>query len=247
MTVTEQAGGEARAKRSDAGQVRLGPRDVEAITWLAYMRVIREPELAVLLSRIAGRDGLVGEAAARAVARRWERAGLARRGRLLVAEPSFVWLTEAGDAMVTDAAYREPRWPVMPHTSAVARARLWLEAHPDPAMRAAPGSWVSERMWRAEHRIGKSVAAAMPDGEMTNATGHQVAVEVEIAPKGTGRTVQKVKDAAAAFEWVLYLVQDEDGQTARTVRTAILAASQQSGDDIARRVRLEVLPERLDR
>jgi hypothetical protein len=246
VTVTEQAGGETRAKRSDAGQVRLGPRDVEAITWLETMRVISEPDLAVLLTRIAGRGELLSEAAARAVATRWARAGYARRGRLLVAAAPFVWLTAAGAGLVSADGYREPKWAAMPHASAIARARLWLETHPDPAMRAEPGSWVSEREWRAESRIGASVPAYVPDGEMTNATGHRIAVEVEIAPKGTARTVTKVKRAASALDWVLFLVQD-DTQAARAVRTAILTAARQAGDDIARRVRAEVLPGRLDR
>jgi hypothetical protein len=224
----------------------LGPRDVEAITWLETMRVISEPELAVLLTRIAGRGELLSEAAARAVATRWARAGIASRGRLLVATPSFVWLTAAGAGLVSDADYREPKWAAMPHASAVARARLWLETHPDPAMRAEPGTWVSEREWRAEHGILAATPALIPDGEMTNAAGHRLAVEVELAPKGTARTVDKVRRLAAAFDWVLFLVQ-AGTQTARAVRTAIITESERTGDDVARRVRVEVLPDRLGR
>jgi hypothetical protein len=239
-------GGETRARRSDAGQIRLRPRDVEAITWLESMRVISEPELAVLLTRIAGRDEPLSESAARAVSSRWARAGLARRSRLLVATPAFTWLTAAGAALVSADGYREPGWPAMPHASAVARARLWLEAHPDPALRAEPGGWVSERQWRTESRIGASVPAYVPDGEMTNAAGQRVAVEVEIAPKGMTRTVDKLRRAATAFDWTLFLVQ-EDGQTARNLRTAVIEASRQAGDDIARRVMIAELPARLTR
>jgi hypothetical protein len=246
VTVTEQEQGEARAKRSDAGTVRLTPRDYAALIWLEDMRVIQEPDLAVLLTRISGRERVLSDDAARAVVNRWAKLRLARRSRLLVSTPPYVWLTQHGALLASGAEvtqWTEPRWPTMPHAAAVSRARLWLEAHPDPALHAT--GWVSERAWRREHGFGRNQAVLIPDGEFSNGYGTRVAAEVELSAKGPKRSVEKVRRLATGFEAVLFLVP-EGSQAARTVRTAILEASEQAGDDIARRVRVEELPGRLE-
>jgi hypothetical protein len=240
VTVTD----ERRPRRSDAGQMRVTPRDVEAMAWLEDMRVVSDVELVVLLSRITGRERLLSDAAARHVVSRWQKLGYAKRGRLLVSTPPFTWLTAEGAAQVSDAEWREPTWPVMAHASAVARARLWLEGQADPEWQAA--AWVSERRYRRQEGIGARDRTAVPDGVMRTVSGREVAVEAELSSKGSRDTADKLRALLRKFDWVLFLVTSD--QVERMVRSAVQQIAQDQADGGAYdKVAIARLPDRLDR
>lgn len=240
MTVTE----ERRPKRSDAGGQRVTPRDVVAMAWLEDMRVVTDGELGVLLGRLAGRGAPLSGAAVRHVVARWQRQGFAGRGKLLASQPPFTWLTADGARRVTDREWREPTWTVMAHASATARARLWLEGQDDPDWHAA--EWVSERRYRAARDIKPGDKTAVPDGVMTTGSGREVAVEVELSPKGTDKTAEKLWALLRKFDWVLFLVSSDAVE--RMARAALQQVAQdKAGDRAYDQVTISRLPEGLDR
>jgi hypothetical protein len=207
-TVTEPD--ELRARRSDVGRVRLNTRDVEALAWIWDMGAVSEPDLAVLLSRISERDEVLSDHAARAVVKRWRRAGLAVRGRPFTSTPAFAWLTPAGAMRIAGVeSYREPAIMRLPHLAAVARGRLFLEAFTsDVRLRAV--EWKSERQYRAERdpfrRRGAGADVAVPDGEARMYDGVTAAVEVELTAKTVERTREKMLALLAVYGRVVYLV-----------------------------------------
>jgi hypothetical protein len=209
-----------RRRRADAGQQRVRPRDLAALEWLADMRAVTAPDLAVLLGRLAGGPALA-RPGVRNVLARWRRLGLVDVRHVLVGEPVIVTLTSAGGRL----AGRDRVFPVAPsllaHTCAVSRARLWLEA-----INADRGpSWRSEAELRAELTTGRSWRAgdvrSVPDGELSLADGSVGAVEVELSPKSTERTARTMhaRISAGRYARVIYLCGDEG--TERIARAAV--------------------------
>lgn len=228
VTVTEP-----RKRRADAGITRFTSRDVRALVWLTNMRAISERDLSTLLARLSGRAQPLGVHATRDVVDRWRRAGVVVRRRVFAHTPPYVWVTLDGARLAGGAEHwNEPTWSVLPHLSAVARARLLLERQGD--------EWISEREWRIENdRAIKSGGVHVPDGELVTG-GKRYAVEVELTDKGKTRT-RKIVDQIAV-QWpdgLLYVVPE--GQAARTVRQAVTEVERENQERGIRGGRVEVL------
>jgi hypothetical protein len=132
-----------RAKRSDAGQVRLSERDA------AVLRFLGE-QFGAPLSVVAELYG-VGDRVARRHVARLERAGFA--GRLTVAGQQWVVPTRAGLRFADlDHEVSPPRAWKLEHVEGVARLRLAL-THLYPG-----GSWTSE----ANHGLHTSLPSGNP-------------------------------------------------------------------------------------
>src|SRR3954467_394284 len=109
------------ARRADAGLVRATERDLRLLRWVAEQYAVALPQLARLMGR--------SEHAARWLRTRWERAGWATGGALVVGQPVFVWLTPAG-ARLCGSPFKvwEPNPGALAHVAAVNDVRLHVAA-----------------------------------------------------------------------------------------------------------------------
>ncbi len=172
-----------RARRADAGVIRLMPRDAEALAWIGSMRAIEAPDLGVLLGRLAGREPLT-EGAVTSVVKRWRALGVVEARRIIVGGPQIVTLTAQGHELVGEPGRWSPvSWTQITHTTAVARARLLVEAS-----WSGVTEWISERRWRREHEDLVKSGAHIPDGVVRLTDERAFAIEVELTPKSNSRT-----------------------------------------------------------
>jgi hypothetical protein len=189
-----------QVRRSDAGQIRLQPRDVTGLVTLAE-------HYAAPYDLLAARTGTT-EARLRAIVARWRNGGLAATGKL-TAGPWWCWLTPAGMRHVGhqwDAA--PPPLAHLAHVRAVLACRNWLET--GQAWRGGQAAWRSER----EIREGRTAPRGhLPDAEVTwpsipgsPAAGQQWAIEVELTPKAHARTQSIMAGLLeGTYDQVLYL------------------------------------------
>jgi hypothetical protein len=187
MAGSGEAGVTARgpaAERSDAGGMRLTPRDIAGLVWCGEMYGTRADLLGALLS--------ASPEAVRRLHMRWRRAGLAETGSL-GAGGVWCWLSRAGlDACgLPYSAYRPPLGRLA-HVHAVGRVRLALEGW--EVYQAAGATWRPER--RLRYRLGSAAGRRghVPDGEVlwpdtsTDFAGEVWCVEAELTPKTAERT-----------------------------------------------------------
>lgn len=204
-----------RARRHDAGQVRLTERDLAAFGWLADMKAIWEPDLAVLLGRLAGSEPVSAPAVRRMIVR-WRRAGVAEGRKILADRPRLVFLAAGGAALVGETTWREAAAWTAYHAADVSRARLWLEGQARVEVEGLPAfavaDWTAERRWR-QHLLalagGKMAPGVhVPDGILTTPSGKRIAVEVERTPKEHARLDRIVGalTVPGGYDGVLYLV-----------------------------------------
>ena len=166
-------------RRSDAGTVRLGDRDIAALLLAGEMYGIPYDLLAAFLGVRADR--------ARGIVARWRHAGYATTARLGPG-PAWCWLTRSGLA-VTGLRYAPsaPALGRLAHIRAVLAVRLSLQA--GEAYRAGHGWWRSERNIRAAigGRVGTGhipdAEVSWPDVDRSAYPGECWAVEVELTPK----------------------------------------------------------------
>ena len=173
----------APARRSDAGTVRLGERDVAGLVLCGDMYGAPYDLLAAFLAVRPDR--------LRGIVARWRGAGLVATGRL-GAGPAWCWLTRAGLA-VTGQPYApaRPAAARLAHTRAVLAVRLSLQA--SPAYRDGRAWWRPERRIRAA--IGGRATGHVPDAEVSwpdlpasAYPGECWAIEAELTPKPLART-----------------------------------------------------------
>src|SRR5690242_6046504 len=142
------------ARRSDAGVVRLGQRDIDGLILCAEHYAAPYDLLAAALGAQPAR--------LRAITARWRQAGYAATGRLGPG-PGWCWLTPAGmDAAGFGYRAGQPSLARLAHIRAVLAARLWLQA--SPAWHRGLPWWISERRIRAA-RPGPA-AGHLPDAEI---------------------------------------------------------------------------------
>lgn len=220
MSVVENV----RAPRSDKGHIKLTQRDLDAFQWLSDMKAISEPDLAVLLARLAGREQPASESAVRRIITRWHKAGVATGRKVMFDEPRIVFLQAGGAQLVGERQWRDAAMWTALHAADVSRARLWLEGHTEgldlPLMHSLRvGEWQSERRWRQEHAalFGKlNNGVHVPDAVVTTmGSGKRVAIEVERTPK-PGRALDKILDQLLdprSHDGVLYLTRGLAVQT----------------------------------
>jgi hypothetical protein len=185
-----------RAKRSDAGQVRLTERDAAVVRFLGEQ--FGAP-LSVVL-RLYG----VGERATRQNVARLERAGFA--SRLTVAGQQWVVPTRAGLRFADlDHEVWTPRAWKLEHVEGVARLRLALTGrYPDAV-------WTSERAIRSRW-ANSGARVRFADGQLNLADGRCIGIELELHRKkrheyeGIGRDVDPDFDEV----WWFCPAQDVD-------------------------------------
>ena len=190
------------ARRSDARQIRLQPRDVNGLVTLADMYAAPYDLLAMRLS--------VTDDRMRGIVARWRDAGLAATGKLAEG-PHWCWLTAAGMRQVGhpwEAA--PPPLSRLAHVRAVLAARIWLED--SDQWRAGRAYWRCERRLRGD-RPGVGQPGHVADAEIlwpsipgSPSAGQTWAVEVELTPKPQAR-VQRIISGllAGPYAQVLYL------------------------------------------
>ncbi|HEV2212297.1 MAG TPA: hypothetical protein VGS99_03015 [Gammaproteobacteria bacterium] len=170
------------ARRADAGQVRLGQRDIAGLLLCGEMYGAPYDLLAVAL-------GVRGDRV-RAVVARWRNAGWAATGRLGPG-PAWCWLTRSGMA-VTGLGFpaSRPSLARLAHIRAVVAVRLSMQ---DSAVYREGRAW-----WRCERRIRRAAgwdgrAGHVPDAETSwpetspAYAGECWAIEAELTPKPVAR------------------------------------------------------------
>jgi hypothetical protein len=183
--MTGQLAPPAPARRSDAGTVRIGGRDIAGLMLCGEMYGAPYDLLASFLG--------VREDRLRGIAARWRTAAYAETGRLGPG-PAWCWLTRTGlQATGLGFAPSPPSLGRLAHLRAVLAARLALEAS-DAGQAGQP--W-----WRSERRIRAAIGGRVPNGHIPDAEvswpeipaspypGELWAIEVELTPKPLARTV----------------------------------------------------------
>lgn len=135
-----------RAPRRDKGQPLWTPRDLVVLAWIADQYGVRRDQLAILLARWAETEtrepGRLAATTVKDWVQRWRRAGIIESTRLLMREPTWVWVTRKGlEHLELDYRYWEPKERGLAHLSAVNQARLLVEQERPTAI------------WRSERRL----------------------------------------------------------------------------------------------
>ncbi|MFE3227639.1 hypothetical protein [Nocardia sp. NPDC059228] len=185
--------------------VRLGPRDMWALWWLAQMGGAPMDVVAELLALwpLKRTDAVTtsgSEINAYRVSQRWRAAGKLQEPTRPV--PGRSWVVPTKETASGLLNIRVPEWMPSPmkaaHDIAVMRVRLHLAAG------KTHDTWVSERELR--HRNGYLTKPGEPmphlhDGHWTDDLGRLHAVEVELTRKGSAdarTTLQAAYDTAEA-------------------------------------------------
>lgn len=179
-----------RAERSDKGEVRMRPRDAEALAWLSQMYGAPLDVLATVLGTT--------ERAAREVARRWRTAGWAEQARV-DAGPAWVWPTPttARQMLGWQVGTWRPSPTMAAHMRAVAEVRLAL-AGTDLT------TWVGERqiahLAHGYKQAGQKLGH-LPDGVWLRGgtdESDNVLIEVELTAKHPSRTADLIHEGLEA-------------------------------------------------
>jgi hypothetical protein len=175
-----------RARRSDAGQVRLTERDAAVLRFCGDQ--FGEP-----LSVVADLYG-VGDRVARRHVARLERAGFA--SRLTVAGQQWVVPTRAGLRFAgLEHEMWQPRAWKLEHVEGVARLRLHL------ARRYPDAVWTSKRAIRSRW-ANSGARVRFADGQLDLADGRCVGVELETHRKKRHEYEGIVRDVDPDFDEV---------------------------------------------
>ena len=190
------------ARRSDAGQIRLTPRDITGLQLAAQMYAAPYDLLAAGLGATEDRF--------RGIVARWRRAGLADSGRFSEGPP-WCWATQQGLRHLGYPWTAEPpALSRLTRTRAALACRLRLESV--ETWQKWHAQWRSERQIRADTpRADKSghVPAAeviWPTIKGSPRSGESWAVEVEITPEPLASTQATLSGLLAQpYSHILYL------------------------------------------
>jgi len=191
-------------RRADAGEVRIGRRDIDGLLLCAEHYGAPYDLLAAALGAQPAR--------LRGITARWRKAGYAATGRLGPG-PAWCWLTPAGmNAAGFGYPATRPALARLAHIRAVLAARLWLADSP---------AWAQGRpWWHSERRLRAALPGVgvghLPDAEIhwpslpaSPYAGQVWAVEVELTPKPLARTTRIMAVAGllgpARYAQVIYL------------------------------------------
>jgi hypothetical protein len=197
----------ARARRSDAGDLRCSGRDLELLSIVGEQYALSLPQLARLMGRSLH--------AARWLRSRWERAGWAQGRAVLVGQPVFVWLTRRGQR-IAGSQYSpwRPNPGALAHIAAVTEVRLWV------AQRHPHASWVCERELAREAQLMRTGAQHRPDG-LVVLDERELPVEVELSHKRPARRERLMRELVARYGQAVYFAADGPRQqleeTARSI------------------------------
>jgi hypothetical protein len=198
-----------RARRSDAGSVRVTDRDVRVLRWLGEMFGAPMPVVAELYG--------VGERDARRQAARLERAGFASRQLA----PGGAWLVPTRRGLrFADLDYE--RWAVSAwkgeHVAAVGRLRLTLQA------RYPEATWTSERAIRSRW-AGSGARVRFADGQLDFPGTTCVGIELELHRKQPHTYQGITSDVDPAFDQVWWFCRTADQAWLRGVLESVPTAA----------------------
>jgi len=221
------------ARRSDAGQIRLTPRDITGLELAAQMYAAPYDLLAAGLGATEDRF--------RGILARWRQAGLADSG-ILGEGPAWCWATQQGLRHLGYPWTAEP--PALSRlvrTRAVLACRLWLESV--ETWQKWHARWRCEREIRAADTPGASGSGHVPAGEVIWPTvegsarsGESWAVEVELTPEPLAGTQAILSGLLAQpYSHILYLCSP-------TTIAAVSHAARQLPPEQAARVTVQPVP-----
>lgn len=204
----------------------LDDDDLAILGLLAEHRVAHSGHVQTLLGRSAAAAGRHLSAL--------ERHGLIRRERIFTGQPPAVWITRSGLGRV-GSRLPQPRPDLKGYRHDIGAAWLWLAAR--DGVFGALRAQLSERTMRAHDRrpdrderplgvgIGPGEARHYPDLLLETATGHRVAVELELTPKSRRRLDRIMLGYAcdARIDAVLYVCPPGP------IRPAVEAAARRAG------------------
>lgn len=208
-----------------ASEVRLTPRDLDAVAWIAEQQAVRLDTVGrMLTARQSPADGR----ALRRLAERWTTAGLIKRRRILADAPSILWATAegmrcAGIALRAGQRADSPSIGTLHHTLAVAEVRLAYEAR--------GYQWTAERFLRSAASEHRADGLAL-GGEQ------RVLIEVERTQKERDRLVAILRSnlrtpgVTETHYWIT-----------EAMRGVVEAAASELEPELAGRVRVALLPE----
>jgi hypothetical protein len=149
MTADKPVVKPARATRSDKGQRRLIQRDLDTLRLIGEQYTYRFDQLQQVLARhpetTCEDQDCLSETRTREAINKWKQLGLADGRKILVGEPSYVWLTRRGlHHLQLDVAFWEPEHTNLQHY-------YWCNEVRASLVGEHPGSeWESERLWRVK-------------------------------------------------------------------------------------------------
>lgn len=195
--------GHERKTRRDKGLVRWTERDLVVLRWMAEQYVMGLDQLQVLLGRWSSTNqntGSVARTTASNEVTRWQRADAVKRQQILVGQPTCIWLTRAGLALL-DVPYQlwTPKPEGLTHLLAINQVRLWVEQKQPEAI------WCSERQLRSERPItgGHTSQEHRPDAEVLLGS-KTVAIEVERSAKTPQRLPAILYGLARTYDGIWY-------------------------------------------
>jgi hypothetical protein len=247
VTVTSVVSDEERqrSRRRDAGQLRVTERDLVVFRWLADMKACYDIDLQVLLGRLTGKRP--GEAAVRALTRRWQALGVADTRKLIASEPRIVRLLPNGARLVGEHSFSETSAFGVYHQADVSRVRMYLERPGAP--RGDIAEWISERQLRQQESRTFTKGAErshVPDAVVIFGSGEQAALEVERSSKSNKRLREYIGQMSG-YDLIVYAVPRGTSQIENAVKQAYEtvrdAARSQGRTRFARLVLMDIPPE----
>ncbi|MBW0270065.1 hypothetical protein ATM97_02880 [Nocardia sp. MH4] len=209
--------------------IRLSPRDMWALQWVAEMYAVPMSVLAALLG--------TSEQNAYRVASRWKAAGMLPSKKTYRPIPGSQWVVPSSDVATSLLGFHCSAWVPGPknanHLVRTAQVRIALAGN-------KPGeedSWISERVLRHSTRP-ESFGGARPhlhDGHFTDDLGRLHAIEVELTRKGSADAKAKVRAAydaakkAGAASLIYYAANPDVATRVITAGKAVLRPP--TGDD----------------
>jgi hypothetical protein len=173
---------------SQQGVRVLGERDRVLLRFIAEQYLVTLPQVAYLANRCPR--------TARWLRTRWQRAGLIDAAKLLVDEPTVVWLTRRGLA-----ALGLPWKSVRPSYASVQTAAALVELRLAARRRYPEATWISRRV--LTHT--QPVASPLPDALLTT-EGASVALLVKTRGLNRGELERQVVPLIAAYGHVVLVL-----------------------------------------
>ena len=168
----------------------LNDRDLEMLAWMGEQCGARLDHLMDLVG--------TSRPMVQRMVRRMGASGLVRTERIIVAHPTWVIPTATGLA-VCGQSYDvwTPALASLLHTGAINDVRLHMQAQrPD-------SEWISERQLELEKAKEARRGRHIPDGVLL-LEGREVAIEVELSPKGFQRTGTILTYYSRLYDAIMY-------------------------------------------
>jgi hypothetical protein len=206
-----------RKRRSDYGVVKINERDLSVFRWIGEQYAVSVDHVGEILSgkseskeRIKG--DVLSERAVRWILNRWKKGGWVEVRKLIVGQPTWVWLTQKGLREVSlSYRYQEPSLGKLNHYWHVNAVRLHVEKRKGTAF-----SWVSER--KVNQRLKTRKGRHIVDGEVLYGET-TIATEIELEQKSKRRLRAILWNLKSEYDAVWYFA-------AETCYAALTAAVQ---------------------